>query len=231
MGWLDLRRTPELEVMAAADEVDAYTSAAAQKYLNAIDDTLVEQALALGMRSGVLLDVGTGPGNIPRKLLRRSPALHVVGVDLSPAMIRAAREAARREGLAPRASFLLADAARLPFAAASFDSVISNSLLHHLTQPAAVFDEMARVVKPGGRILLRDLRRPGRLAFRFHVAWFGRYYSGLMKTLYVNSVRAAYTGPELRRLLDQSRLAAAQVFFHGGTHLGFVWEGRKDAGP
>jgi SAM-dependent methyltransferase len=105
--------------------------------------------------------------------------------------------------------------------------VLSNSLLHHLERPAALFQEMARVAKPEGLILLRDLRRPSRLAFPFHVRWHGRYYSGLMYRLFVNSVRAAYTPAELAGLLRESPLAEAQVFLHERTHLGFARDGRR----
>lgn len=233
MDWLTLPRTPEPEVMGDADEVEAYSSAAAQQYLDAIDNTLVEQVISVASvngngcasdatLSGRLLDVGTGPGGIPLKLVGRCAGLEAVGVDYSVNMVRAARKAAAEQRLDGRARFLVADARRLGFPDGCFDFVISNSVLHHLHDPVSVLDEMARVAKPGGLILLRDLRRPSRLVFPWHVRWFGRYYSGLMKKLYVDSVKAAYTGQELAGLLRRSALAEARIFYHGRTHLGFV---------
>ena len=238
MSWLNLPRTPEPEVMGEADEVEAYASAAAQAYLDSIDNTLVDQVLAVGSSNGWrdsndvhlggwLLDAGTGPGGIPLKIARRCPAVRTVGVDRSLNMVRAARQAAAAQGLASRAFFVVADAAQLPFPDAGFDLVLSNSLLHHLQHPVEVLIELARLAKPGGVVLLRDLRRPSRLAFPLHVRWFGRYYSGLMKKLYVDSVRAAYTADELRRLLQRSGLADAEIFLHHRTHLGFVRRGRR----
>jgi ubiquinone/menaquinone biosynthesis C-methylase UbiE len=221
MKWLALERTPEPEVMGDAEEVEAYATAAAQAYLDAVDNTLVEQVLGFGPLEGWLLDVGTGPGAIPLKIARRSPKLRVVGVDRSLRMVREAERAARAEELDDRASFFLADAARLGFRDASFDVVLSNSLLHHLPEPVAVFNEMARVAKPEGLVLLRDLRRPSRLAYPFHVRWHGRHYLGTMRKLYQDSVRAAYTAKELRALLGASALAGAQTFEHRRTHLGF----------
>ena len=80
---------------------------------------------------------------------------------------------------------------------------------------------MARLVKPKGAILLRDLRRPGRLKFLLHVRWHGRNYSGEMLRLFRDSVRAAYTVPELQALLDSSPLrASARVFSYRSTHIG-----------
>ncbi|HEV2493688.1 MAG TPA: class I SAM-dependent methyltransferase [Terriglobia bacterium] len=233
MNWLSMPRTPEPEVMGEADEVEAYASAAAQSYLDAIDNTLVEQVISLASParsakagdsdalSGWLLDVGTGPGGIPLKLVRRCPRLRAVGIDRSLNMVRAARQAAAEQGLA-RVFFLVADARNITFPDGCFDIVLSNSVLHHLQDPLPVLNEMARLAKPSGMVLLRDLRRPSRLAFPLHVGWFGRYYSGLMKKLYVDSVRAAYTADELRQLLRQSALWGAEVFRHRRTHLGFV---------
>ena len=132
--------------------------------------------------------------------------------------------------LAERAFFLVADAARLCFPDAFFDFVLSNSLLHHLPSPVEAFNEMARVAKPSGVVLLRDLCRPSRLAFPLHVRWFGRYYSGLMRQLYFDSVGAAYTDRELAELLRRSALADARVFFHGRTHLGFIRRGESGEG-
>jgi len=219
-------RTPEPEVMESADEVDAYSSAAAQRYLDAIDTTLVDHIARLGVVSGRLLDVGCGPGNIALKIARRWPGVQVVGVDFSQNMILAARAAAASQQLTARAEFLAGDAKKLPFPDGALDFVLSNSVLHHLHDPLGMLDEMARVVKSGGLVLLRDLRRPGRLIFPWHVRWYGRHYSGLMKKLFTDSVRAAYTGEELARMLHASRLAAARVFYHERTHLGFVYDGR-----
>ncbi len=225
MGWLTFPREPEPEVMDKDPEVGAYASAAAQAYLDSIDNTLVEQVLSVGPRRGLLLDIGTGPGGIPLKIARRLPEMRVVGIDRSAGMIQVARRAALDQDLARRAHFFVGDANRLCFPNSYFNLVLSNSLLHHLRDPLAVFAEMARVAKPDGLILLRDLRRPSRLTFPLHVRWFGRYYSGLMKKLYEVSVRAAYTSEELGDLLRTSALPEARIFRHGHTHLGFVRSG------
>jgi ubiquinone/menaquinone biosynthesis C-methylase UbiE len=226
MSWLTLPRKPEPEEMGEPEQVDAYASAAAQHHLDSIDNTLVEQVLSLGRSEGWLLDVGTGPGTIPLKLARRLPDLRVVGIDCSLPMIHAARAAAARQGLAERAFFLLGDGCRLSFRDRSFDLVLCNSVLHHLRQPVALLNEMGRVAKPAGVILLRDLRRPSRLVFPFHVRWYGRHYAGLMKKLFADSVRASYTGDELRDLLQSSALRDARLFYHERTHLGFVRDGQ-----
>ena len=224
MAWWTLPRVPEGEVMSEAEGVSAYASAAAQAYLDALDDTFVEQVLGFGLDSGLALDIGTGPGRIPLKIARRNPKLRVVGVDRSEAMIQAARNAARERDSGGRLRFLLGDATRLSFPDAAFDLVLSNSLLHHLADPVCVFREMKRVTRAGGWILVRDLRRPSRVSFPWHAAWYGRHYAGLMRDLYGASLRAAYSPPELRDLLNRASLGSACPFALGRTHLGFVMQ-------
>jgi ubiquinone/menaquinone biosynthesis C-methylase UbiE len=235
MGWLDLPRVPEPEVMDECGEVEAYSSAAAQSYLSRIDDTFVAHARRLvsarggAGSNGSALDIGTGPGQIARKLAAQLPGWQFLGVDRSPNMIRealAASEPAAPSSLAPsdvpdaRVEFLVADANRLPLPDASFDLVLCNSVLHHLENPASLFAEIARVAKPDGAILLRDLRRPSRIAYPFHSRWYGRHYSGTMYRLYCDSLQAAYTVEELSALLQESPLDGAHVFRRGRTHLG-----------
>ena len=229
-GWLDLPRVPEPEVMDDSGEVDAYSDSAARDFLSSLDDTFVDHALRLLGRSaavpgvGKALDIGSGPGQIVWKLSRHLPGWQFIGVDRSPGMIGEARAGnngrASNERRAGCVNFFLADGNRLPFADATFDLVVSNSVLHHLQRPEGLFAEIARVARPDAAILVRDLRRPSRVAYPMHVRWHGRHYSGLMYKLYCDSVRAAYTPQELTTLLRQSPLSGAHVFTRGRTHLG-----------
>jgi 2-polyprenyl-3-methyl-5-hydroxy-6-metoxy-1,4-benzoquinol methylase len=230
MVW-KLERVPEPEVMDESSEVEAYASAAAQTYLEKIDRTFVTHVARLfpagdpRLVRGLALDVGCGPGQIPIMMAARWPGLRITGLDAAPAMIEQARKDAARAGVAISFQVLRLGPhgeARLPFDNASFDLVTSNSVLHHVADPVAFFDEIARVAKPDGAVLVRDLRRPSAPTYRLHVRWFGRKYSGEMRRLYEASVHAAYTARELRDLLTESRLndGRSRVFRFRLTHLG-----------
>ena len=225
-SWFHLERIPEPEVMDDPDGVEAYSAAASQAYLERIDRTFVEHALSLGVAEGHALDIGTGPGVIPIMLAAGVPGLRLTGVDLSEPMLQKAREAAEEAGVADRLDFRVGDAKSLPFSEQSFDLVLCNSLLHHLPDALALLNEISRLVRPGGAILLRDLRRPSRLEFPLHALWFGRHYSGVMSQLYRDSLQAAYTRAELECLLRRSQLAGARVFRTGRTHIGIQREAR-----
>jgi ubiquinone/menaquinone biosynthesis C-methylase UbiE len=219
-GWFFLRRRPEPEVMESYQETDVYSSAAFQAHLDRLDNTFVDHVLSLGTTSGLALDVGTGPGQIPIKLALRLPKLEIIGLDLSEAMLIKAQHDAKQSGVADRVHFQIGDAKKLAFPDNHFNLVICNSLLHHVADPVATLNELARVSRSRGAILLRDLRRPSTLAFPFHISWYGRHYRGLMKKLFTDSVRAAYTGEEMQQLMDQSNITGGRVFAMGKSHIG-----------
>lgn len=228
MALFRSERLPEPEVMDEASEVEAYASAAEQAHLDALDNRFVERVVALGVCEGNALDVGCGPGQIALKVARALPKLRVVGIDRSQAMLRVASRDAKAAGLSPRVSFVFADAAFLGFAPRSFDLVITNSVLHHLERPEAAFNELARVTKPNGKVLLRDLRRPLAGTFALTAAWHGRHYSGRMRQLFEDSLRAAYTPAEIRKLVNESALRGAGVECEDRTHLTILWQNQSE---
>ena len=212
-------RRLEPEVMDEAGEADAYMGAAGEAHLARLDAWWIERVVAFGPRGEArVLDVGTGGGQIPAKVARRRPGWGIWAVDRAGSMLAAGVagiEAARREAASAiepfRLGLALAEARALPFPDGAFDLVISNSLLHHIGDPTAVLDEIARAAGPSGRVLLRDLRRPPCGLLPAWVAWHGRHYGGEMRRLYEDSVGAAFTPEELAIVVRHSGLAGASV--------------------
>jgi len=115
-----------------------------------------------GPRAGErALDVGCGTGSLAVALKRAvGPTGSVHGIDPSPEMIEVARRNASKAGLG--VDFQIAPGQALPFAAGTFDLVVSQLAVHHVPaelRPAA-FGEMRRVLKPGGRCLIVDFEPP-----------------------------------------------------------------------
>lgn len=111
--------------------------------------------LAASLPTGArVLDVGTGPGHLPAHLSRRRPDLDLWGLDFEFAMIRRARR--RHPGL-PK--WLVADALALPFPAGVFDRTIATFSFHIWPRPVVGIKEMVRVLRPGGRAWIYELRR------------------------------------------------------------------------
>lgn len=105
-----------------------------------------------------VLDVGCGSGVVTREIARRAgPTGCAVGVDPSPALLAIARDLAEVEGLGDRVELQEGSALALPFADGAFDVVIAATVLSHTPGGEAAIPEMARVVRPGGRMGVFDL--------------------------------------------------------------------------
>ena len=106
-----------------------------------------------------VLDVGCGPGNYTRPLARAAGDGLTVGLDASEAMVAAAAERGGGENLA----YLRGDACALPFDDESFDAACSVGVIHMVSEPLRALAEMARVLAPGGRlVVLASCARPGK---------------------------------------------------------------------
>jgi ubiquinone/menaquinone biosynthesis C-methylase UbiE len=217
-----MTRLLEPEVMDDSEGVAVYADAGARAHLDALDTRFVDRALELGVVSGLALDVGTGPAQIPGRLLTRAPGLRVVGVDRGGPMLDQARALRDSGGFGGRLEVLNADGRKLPFADGIFDLVLSNSVLHHLADPRPLLLELRRVVKPGGKLLVADLKRPPSILLWPHLLWHGRHYRGLMWRLFRDSVRASFSYTELDQIVRELGWADARVESWSTSHQAIV---------
>lgn len=129
-----------------------------------------------GVKPGdVCLDIACGTGDLT-ELLAATEAKKVVGGDFTPQMLEIAREklASKPEPLRAKTTYVDADATRLPFESASADVLTIAFGIRNVTRPAASIAEFARVLRPGGRLVILEFDTP-----RFApVRWFNGLYSG-----------------------------------------------------
>ncbi|WP_059006250.1 class I SAM-dependent methyltransferase [Streptomyces specialis] len=116
------------------------------------------EVAAAAPAGGLVLDVGTGPGRLLHGLAALRGDLTLTGVDVSPDMIAVGERAARERGLGDQVALRVADVAALPFEDASVDVVVSTLSMHHWPDLAAAAAELARVLRPGGQIMIYDFR-------------------------------------------------------------------------
>jgi SAM-dependent methyltransferase len=200
-------RVPEPELMDDAQQALAYASADFSAGDQALIDRLQELfPSGLGVR---LIDLGCGPGNISFRLAQRYTDASVLGVDGAAAMLELAVLAlAQQPGLQPRLRFshhLLPDAG-LP---GGFSAVISNSLLHHLHDPAVLWQAVRQLAAPAACVYIKDLRRPASSAAA--EALLQRYLAEAPPVLqrdYLASLHAAFTPEEVAQQLKVAGLAA-----------------------
>jgi ArsR family transcriptional regulator len=121
-----------------------------------VDESEVERALLDLMPPGEtreLLDIGTGTGRMLEILAPR--AEHAIGIDSSREMLSIARVNLERTGMR-NCSIRRGDMYQLPLQGASFDTVVIHQVLHYADRPAEAIQEAARVLRPGGRLLIVD---------------------------------------------------------------------------
>lgn len=109
-------------------------------------------------RGGVAVDVGTGPGRLLLRVARSRPDLTLHGVDIAPSMVERARHNAERYGFGDRVTVHLAGGTGLPLPDACADVVVSTLSMHHWSDTPATVAEAARVLRPGGRLVIFDFR-------------------------------------------------------------------------
>lgn len=128
----------------------------ARRVLRAVYRRLAADIADAAPTNGTVLDVGTGPGVLLVELAGRRPDLRLTGLDLSADMIAAAGRNLAKFGA--RTTAQVGDVTDLPFPDASFDLIVSSLSLHHWDNPEAAIPELARVLRPGGRLCIYDFR-------------------------------------------------------------------------
>src|SRR5210317_814333 len=116
-------------------------------YLNKLQLTSSAQVLMLGCGTGVEVRILAGRSDFTGK---------VVGMDIIPALIEAARRFAAEDGVDKKVEFQVGDAHSLEYADDSFDVVMAHTLMGHLVNPLAVIEEAARIVRPNCQIAIFD---------------------------------------------------------------------------
>jgi ubiquinone/menaquinone biosynthesis C-methylase UbiE len=214
-----LARVLEPEVMdtpADARDYDAMDH-------SAVNATFAADFLARWDGSGMVLDVGTGTAQIPIELCRRHPSIFVAAVDLADEMLTLARQNIERAGFGERIQLTRLDAKWLPYHPGAFGAVVSNSIIHHIADPASTFAGMHAVCAAGGLLFVRDLFRPADEAtLQRLVATYAAGCNPHQTQLFADSLRAALTVDEVRELVGRLGYAAETVRATSDRHWTFA---------
>jgi len=162
-----------------------------------------------GITSGSVLEVGPGPGYLGLEWLSKTKGTDLTCLEISQEMIKMARKNVLEYGLQDRAGYTQGNALAMPFDDNTFDGAFSNGSLHEWEDPAAVLGEMHRVVKPGGRIFVSDLRRDMSRIIFFFMKLSVKPKS--IKPGFISSLNAAYTKEELEKTARRAPFSSFQV--------------------
>ena len=215
-----LPRTPEPELMDDDEQAQAYANADFAAPHEAFVDRFVE---AFSHPAGLCLDIGCGPADVVMRMARRCPALVIDGVDGAEAMLAIGRQRIAAAGLQNRVrlykAFLPDDA--LP--RTGVDLISSNSILHHLHDPQALWRTVRRAARPGTKVFIMDLMRPATAAT---VERFVDVYAAgepeVLRRDFGASLHAAFTVDEVRAQLVTAGMAHLTVQAVSDRHLTIV---------
>lgn len=148
--------------------------------------------------AGYVLDLGCGPGDICRRFAQAYPATHIHGVDATVAMLHIGREDLRTAQLDQRIELIKGYLPGAMLPREHYDAVISNSLLHHLHDPQALWQSILRHAVPGAPVFVMDLRRPdSREQAQELLNLYAANEPELLRTDFYNSLLASYRVEEV----------------------------------
>lgn len=213
-----LNRILEPEVMDAPGEAEDYDSMDHSE----VNDRFVSDLLDVAPNPGKTLDIGVGTALIPIALCKREPNCQVVGIDLAESMLELGRKNVQADGLSGRIQLLQIDAKRSSFEPHSFDSVISNSIIHHVPNPESVFEDAVRVVRRGGHLFIRDLARPDSLSeLNRLVELHTQGANERQRALFAASLHAALTVEEIAIMVTSHGFDRSKVKMTSDRHWTF----------
>ncbi len=210
-----IERIPEAEVMDSWEEAREYDG----MDFSQVNQEFAELALELGPETGLILDAGTGTARIPILIAQRRSPWQIIGIDLSANMLFIWNQNIQQAGLEEQIKLEQVDAKQLPYGDATFDLVISNSIVHHLPDPLLFFQEMQRVLKPQGGIFLRDLTRPSsETELNNLVEQYAGDSNDHQQKLFRDSLQAAYTLDEIINLIESVGLNNMRIYQSSDRH-------------
>ncbi|MBN2129149.1 MAG: class I SAM-dependent methyltransferase [Sedimentisphaerales bacterium] len=199
-----MKRVLEPEVMNDEEQAAAYALAD----FSSSNQMFVDGFLA-DCDSGCarILDLGCGPADIPIRIVRARPSLHVTAVDASDAMLRLAAEAVQQAGFSQQIALVKGRLPGLSLGDAKFDAIVSKDLLHHLPDPLVFWEEAKRLARGRARVYVMDLFRPqSKQDARDIVESVSAGEPEILKSDFYNSLLAAFTADEIEEQLRRANL-------------------------
>lgn len=210
-----MERIPEVEVMDTWEEASEYDA----MDFTQVNQEFAELALELGPETGLILDVGTGTARIPILIAKQRSQWQITGIDLSANMLFIGNQNIEQAGLQEQIKLEQVDAKQLPYLDHQFDLVISNSIVHHLSEPLLFFQELQRVLRPWGGIFLRDLTRPSsETELNTLVEQYAGDCNNHQKQLFRDSLQAAYTLDEIINFIESAGLEKMRIYQSSDRH-------------
>lgn len=228
---MPLERTLEPEVMDSQQEANEYNEMDHSQVNRQFVADLLAFAQAVvapneDMKLGDVLDLGTGTALIPIELCQQPIECRVMAIDMAASMLDLARYNVEAHGLIDRITLAQVDAKQMGYEDGKFDTVISNSIIHHIPEPFVCLKEMVRVAEDQGILFIRDLMRPDDVdSLENLVQQYAGSETEYSQKLFRNSLHAALSLDEIRSMVVILGFDADSVEPTSDRH--WTWAARK----
>lgn len=228
---MPLERTLEPEVMDSQQEANEYNEMDHSQVNRQFVADLLAFAQAVvapneDMKLGDVLDLGTGTALIPIELCQQPIECRVMAIDMAASMLDLARYNVEAHGLIDRITLAQVDAKQMGYEDGKFDTVISNSIIHHIPEPFVCLKEMVRVAEDQGILFIRDLMRPDDVdSLENLVQQYAGSETEYSQKLFRNSLHAALSLDEIRSMVVKLGFDADSVEPTSDRH--WTWAARK----
>lgn len=163
---------------------------------------------------GTLVDIGCGSGNLIIQIAESFPDLNLIGIDIASEILEFAKKRALDRSLGKRIEFKIGNVEKLPFSNESIDFIISTFSLHHWVNPLKGFNEIHRVLKRDGTLLIFDFRRDSRRFFYGFLTFITKVVAPkALKEVHepLGSIQSSYAYNEIFQLISQTSFQIPKV--------------------
>lgn len=219
-----MRRIPEPEFMLSEEQARAYADFEAPHATMFID--LFKQYFPHETIKGQVIDLGCGPADITRRFAQAFPECQLDGIDASEVMLAYGQHILAEYHLLQRIRLIPGYLPAVQWPQERYDSVISNSLLHHLADPQVLWQTVKALALPQAPIFIMDLLRPEtRRQAELIVKRYAEHEPQMLRQDFFNSLLAAYRIDEVQEQLDQAGLEQLSVHEVSERHFMVVGRG------
>lgn len=214
-----MKRIPEPDLMNDPDQALAYANADFEQPHNEFIKQFRNCFQHTNVR-GHVLDLGCGPGDVTIRFANMFPQCTIEGVDGSKNMLKHGRQAVIEQKLENRIDLICGYLPKANLPRAYYDVLMSNSLLHHLTDPMILWELIKKHSRPETIVFVMDLLRPDSAATAKQlVDHYAADEPAILKEDFFNSLCASYQADEVSKQLQQCGLGTLKLKIISDRHF------------
>lgn len=220
-----MERVPEPDLMDDAEQARAYAAADFSEPHEAFVKLFASRFPDFSGHE--IIDLGCGTADVIIRFAKAFPSVKIFGVDGAQAMLDIGMQDVKKNRLDRNIRLKRCKLPDRNMSRKEYDAVISNSLLHHLSDPLILWRTVKMCARPGAPIFIMDLLRPDNVeSAKALLQRYAADASPLLQKDFFNSLLAAYSVNEIRRQLDAAETEYLHIDVVSDRHV-LIWGGKQ----